>query len=57
MNVLRLYERKNARKMCGPVEGGECWRIVTRRQDKVHVKRERCCKIYKIPLTVMVWSC
>jgi len=39
-----------------------CWRRRmlennNRWQDKVHIERERFCKIYKIPLTVIVWSC
>jgi hypothetical protein len=34
MIVLRLYEWKSASKMYGPVEEGECWRIITDKEMK-----------------------
>jgi hypothetical protein len=38
--VQRLYERKNARKMHGPVEEGECWRIITEDEIK-YISQEK----------------
>jgi hypothetical protein len=35
--MCRLYERKNARKVYGPVEG-ECWRIITDEEIKYILK-------------------
>ena len=35
----------------------EACRIRTNKETEGYINREKYCKIYKIPLTEMVWSC
>ena len=47
MNVQRSYERKNARKMYGPVEGGGFWRMITDKEIKYILKEKDAVKFIK----------
>jgi hypothetical protein len=31
-SALRIFERRNVRKICGPVKEEECWRITTNKE-------------------------
>jgi hypothetical protein len=57
INVLTKFDRTIVRKVYGPLKDGECWRIIRKKEITGHITRGRYCKIYKIPLTKMVWSC
>jgi hypothetical protein len=61
MNALRIFERKIVRRIYGPINEGESWRIGTNKEieDKLedrYIRRGRYCKIYKIPQIKMVWT-
>jgi hypothetical protein len=47
MNLQRLYERKNAKKIYGPVEEGECWKIITDDKIKYILKEKDSVKFIK----------
>jgi hypothetical protein len=48
-NARRIFERKIVRKMCGPVEEGECGQIRTNKEIKDIVQGEAIVKFMKSP--------
>jgi hypothetical protein len=47
MNVLRIFERKNVRKIHGPLKGRERWRITTNKKIKDMLNGEDTAKFIK----------
>jgi hypothetical protein len=56
-NALKMFERKMARKINGPLKKRRRMENKIKQGDKGHITRGRYCKIYKILPTKMVWSC
>jgi hypothetical protein len=54
--ALAVFERKNLRKIYGPVKQNELWRI--RRNDELEdvIKRENIVRFIKKPTNTMAWS-
>jgi hypothetical protein len=41
MNALRISERKIVRRMYGPINEGESWRIRTNKETRGYIRRGR----------------
>jgi hypothetical protein len=47
VNALRIFERKNVRKIHGPLKEGEHWRVTTNKQIKEILHGEDTAKFIK----------
>ena len=55
--MLRIFEQKIVRKICGPKKEGESWRIRTNKEIKDILQGEDIVKFIKVAPSKMVWSC
>jgi hypothetical protein len=60
MNALRIFERKIVRRIYGPINEGESWRIGTNKETYIledrYIRRGRYCETYKISQIKIVWT-
>jgi hypothetical protein len=55
INAFRIFERKIVRRIYGPINEGESWRIRTNKEIENKLEGSRYCKIYKISQIKMEW--